>query len=82
LDQDSYLFDQDWSRTRKNLSPNTSDCYQAEVIMDPESRIELRSESIIFARAGARHEPGSRVKFSIFTEAGIVFVKTEFSLTS
>jgi len=23
-DQDSYLLDQDWSRTRKNLSPNTS----------------------------------------------------------
>jgi len=22
--QDSHLFDQDWSRTRKNLSPNTS----------------------------------------------------------
>jgi len=28
-DQDSYLLDQDWSRTRKNLSSNTSDIYVA-----------------------------------------------------
>jgi len=27
-DQDSYFLDQDWSRTRKNLSPNTSALHQ------------------------------------------------------